>query len=65
MIRHTRFHHPLHLPRQHGPTHQHWPTHEEWQDYGILSKQVLVVIASFVILCLIVAFAFALPLLLQ
>lgn len=59
MTRHTWFYHPLHLLQQ------HWPTHEEWQDYGILSKQVLVVIASFVMLCLIVAFAFELPLLLQ
>ncbi|HMB92146.1 MAG TPA: hypothetical protein VKP65_14940 [Rhodothermales bacterium] len=58
MARHTRFQHPLHLLRQ------HWPTHEEWQEYRVLSKQVLVVIVSFVLLCLMVAFAFELPLLL-
>ena len=58
MARHTRFLHPLHLLRQ------QWPTHEEWQDYRVLCKQVLLVVASFVMLCLIVAFAFELPMLL-
>ena len=59
MARHTRFQHPLHLLRR------QWPTRDEWRDYKALSKQVLLVIVGFVMLCLMVAFAFELPLLLQ
>jgi hypothetical protein len=59
MARDTRFHHPLQTIRQ------QWPTPDEWRDYRLLSKEVLLVIASFVALCLMMALVFELPMLIQ